>query len=112
MTAADVAVDAFLAITVVFTAIPCWALLLFDDVFDRLHYLSVVTTVATFAMLMAVVIKEGWGQATIKTILVFFVLLLINAVLTHATARSARVREFGYWTPQPDEDLHYPKGEQ
>jgi multisubunit Na+/H+ antiporter MnhG subunit len=67
--------------------------------------LSSVTTIATLSLLVAVVIKEGWGQATIKTILVFFVLLLINAVLSHATARAARVREFGQWTPNPGENI-------
>lgn len=106
MTTADWAVNVCLAITVVMTAIPCWALLLFNDVFDRLHYLSIVTTIGTFSLLIAVVIKKGWGQATVKTILVFFVLLLINAVLSHATARAARVRELGHWTPQPEETVH------
>jgi multisubunit Na+/H+ antiporter MnhG subunit len=52
-----------------------------------------------------VVVKEGWGQATIKTILVAMVLLLINAVLTHATARAARVRALGHWQPAPEEHI-------
>jgi monovalent cation/proton antiporter MnhG/PhaG subunit len=105
MTKPDIAVDVFLAITVGLTAVSCWALVLFQDLFERIHYLSSVTTISTFALLMAVVIKEGWGQATIKTILVFFVLLLINAVLSHATARAARVRELGHWTPTPEENI-------
>lgn len=105
MSVADVAVAALLAITVATTLISCWALLLFKDLFQRMHYLSVVTTVSTFTLLVAVVIKEGWGQATVKTLLAFFVLLLINAVLTHATARAARARELGDWLPGPDEDI-------
>ncbi len=105
MTPADIAVWVFLGICVVLTVISCWALVLFQDAFERLHYLSAITTISTFALLMAVVIKEGWGQATIKTILAFVVLLLINAVVTHATARAKRVRQHGDWTPRPEEHI-------
>ncbi len=105
MTAADIAVDICLGVTVVVSAICCWALVLFHDAFERLHYLSTITTVSTFALLLAVVIKEGAGQAAIKVILSFVVLLLINAVVTHATARAARVRQFGQWTPTPKENI-------
>lgn len=101
----DIAVAVLLAMTVLSTMISCWSLVLFKDVFQRMHYLSVVTTVSTLSLLIAVVIKEGWGQATIKTIFTFVVLLLINAVVTHATARAARVRERGQWTPTTDEHI-------
>ena len=111
MKGADIAVAVLLAVMVATTFISCWALLLFRDKFQRMHYLSVVTTVSTLALLVAVVIKEGWGQATLKTIIVFFVLLLINAVVTHATARAARVRAFGNWAPAPDEHIPGPSGD-
>lgn len=94
-----------LAVAVFFTAVSCWALLLFRDLFQRLHYLSVVTTVSMLGLLVAVVIKEGAGQAAIKVILTFIVLLLINAVLTHATARAARVRKLGHWAATPEEHI-------
>jgi len=51
------------------------------------------------------VIQEGWSVETGKTVLVLFVLLLVNAVLTHATARAARVRQYGHWSPQTTEDI-------
>jgi len=111
MKAADIAVATLLGIMVATSFISCWALVLFRDKFQRMHYLSVVTTVSTLSLLIAVVIKEGWGQATLKTILTFLVLILINAVVTHATARAARIREYGSWTPTPDEHIPGPKGE-
>jgi monovalent cation/proton antiporter MnhG/PhaG subunit len=83
----------------------CLALAVFSDVYVRLHYLAPVTTVAFLPLLIAVVIREGAGQATIKAILVFATLLLINAVLTHATARAARIRELGRWTADPKENI-------
>ncbi len=105
MRAPDIAVAVMLGISVLLTAICCSALLMFGNLFERLHYLSSVTTISTFALLIAVVIKEGAGQASTKAVLVFLVLLLVNAVLSHATARAARVREFGQWTPTPGEHI-------
>jgi monovalent cation/proton antiporter MnhG/PhaG subunit len=105
MTASTLATDALLALSVLITAMCCLALVLVRNVFDRMHYLAPVTTIAMLALLFAVVIKEGWGQASFKTILVFFTLLLINAVLTHATARAARVRQFGHWIPKLGENI-------
>ena len=105
MTKADIAVNVCLSVCVGMTMICCWGLLMVHDLYERLHYLSTITMVSTFALLLAIVVKEGWGQATIKGALVFVVLLLINAVLTHATARAARVRKFGHWTVDESEDV-------
>jgi monovalent cation/proton antiporter MnhG/PhaG subunit len=105
MSAADLATEVLLALCVVTTVVCCFALVILRDFYERLHYMASVTTVGTGALLAAVVVTEGWGQATIKAIFVFFLLLLVNAVLTHATARAARVREFGHWTPEPEEEI-------
>lgn len=105
MKTADIVVAGFLSVMVLTTFISCCALILFQDKYQRMHYLSVVTTISTLSLLVAVAIKEGWGQATLKTILSFIVLLLVNAVVTHATARAARVREYGNWLPGPEERI-------
>jgi len=105
MKTADIAVAAFLGLMVVTSLISCWALILFRDAFQRMHYLSLVTTVSTLSLLIAVAIKEGWGQATVKAVLTFIVLLLVNAVVTHATARAARIRQYGSWMPAPEEHI-------
>ncbi len=105
MSAADIAVAVCLAVCVLSALICCLGILVMKDFFERLHFMSSVTTISAFALLAAVVVKEGWGQATIKTILTFMVLLLINAVLTHVTARAKRVREHGQWQPTPKEHI-------
>jgi monovalent cation/proton antiporter MnhG/PhaG subunit len=75
------------------------------DFFERLHYMATVSTVATVSLLVAVVIEQGWGQAAIKMSLIVIVLFLMNAVLTHATARAARVRNLGHWQPAEGEKM-------
>jgi len=97
MSASQVAVMVLLSICLLSTLICCLALVLVKNLYNRLHYLAPVTSLAILALLAAIVVQEGWGQAAFKTILILFVLCLVNAVLTHATARAARVRQLGHW---------------
>jgi len=103
VSAATIAVEVFLGIAVVVAWLCCLGILIMPNFYERLHYLSTVTTISAFSVLVAVVVQEGWGQATLKTILVCLVLLLTNAIVTHATARAGRVRSLGHWSPDPHE---------
>ena len=105
MTAAQWAVDILLCTSLAVAVFSCVALAFVKDFFNRLHYLAPVTTICTTLLLAAVIARYGWAQPSIKMSLVWLVLLLTNAVLTHATARAARVRELGHWTPNPDEKI-------
>ena len=105
MSAADIAVTVLLAITVLLSLICCLGLVMMRDFYDRLHYMAPVSTIAAFCILAAVVVQEGWGQATLKTIIIVLVLFFMNATLTHATARADRVRKLGHWTADPKENI-------
>ncbi len=99
-----------LGLCVLTTVLCCLALIVVKDVFNRMHYLAPVTSIGVLALLAAVAIQEGWGQATLKTVLIVFILFLVNAVLTHATARAARVRQYGDWVPQAEEHISGTEG--
>lgn len=105
MSAATMAVEALVWVAVVTCLVCCLGIVVMKDFFERLHYMATVSTVATVALLAAVVIEQGWGQAAIKMSLMVVVLFLMNAVLTHATARAARVRELGHWQPAKGEKI-------
>ena len=105
MSAATMAVEALVWLAVVTSLVCCLGMVMMKDFFERLHYMATVSTVATVALLIAVVIEQGWGQAAIKMSLIVVVLFLMNAVLTHATARAARVRELGHWQPAEGEKI-------
>jgi monovalent cation/proton antiporter MnhG/PhaG subunit len=105
MTAATTAVEVLVWMAVATCLICCLGIVVMKDLYERLHYMAPVSTVAAVALLAAVVIEQGWGQAAIKMSLIVVVLFLMNAVLTHATARAARVRELGHWQPAPDEKI-------
>lgn len=101
----NIAITLMLTICVLTVAVCAISLVLVSDVFNRMHYLAPMTSLSIIFLLIAVVIQEGWSQAALKTVLVVFVLFLVNAVLTHQTARAARIREFGHWVPQPKEHI-------
>lgn len=106
MSAATIAVQVLVWVAVVTCLICCLGIVVMKDFFERLHYMATVSTVASVALLIAVVIEQGWGQAAIKMSLIVIVLFLMNAVLTHATARAARVRDLGHWQPAEGEKIH------
>lgn len=105
MSLATIAVQALVWVAVVTCLVCCLGIVLMKDFFERLHYMATVSTVAAVALLIAVVIEQGWGQAAIKMSLIVIVLFLMNAVLTHATARAARVRDLGQWQPAEGEKV-------
>ena len=76
---------------------------------DRLHFVSPPATLGIGCIAAAVILEEGFtktgAQASIKVVIVGGAFFLINAVLTHATARATRTREHGEWKPQPGEHI-------
>jgi multicomponent Na+:H+ antiporter subunit G len=86
----------------------CIGVLVMRGVYDKLHYGAPATTLGAFAIAGAVVLRTPLVQFGIKALLVALVLLVTNPVLSHATARAARIRRFGAWTTQQDEEVERP----
>jgi monovalent cation/proton antiporter MnhG/PhaG subunit len=67
------------------------------NVYQRLHYLAPAATVGVAATAAAIVVQEGLDQAGIKAVVTGALLFVVNPILTHATARAARVHQRGRW---------------
>ena len=104
MSLLDLAVAVLLVAGVGVTLFSCVGVLAMDNAYDRLHYTAPATTIAPVAIAAAVVLEERLSAAGIKAVLVALALLVTNPVLTHATARAARIRQFGEWTVQEAEE--------
>ena len=98
-----------LAIGVAVTLMSCLGVLVMPNVFDRLHYTSPATTLGAFTVALAIVVEEGWSAASVKAMLVFALLLVTGSVVTHATARAARIRQFGHWVALRAERVEEPE---
>jgi len=101
-------VAVLLVVGVGVTLASCVGVLVMRDAYDRLHYTAPATTIAPLAIAAAIVLEERLSAAGVKALLVALALLVTNPVLTHATARAARIRQLGEWTVQEGEHV---KGE-
>jgi multisubunit Na+/H+ antiporter MnhG subunit len=55
------------------------------------------------AVAAAIALDAPFFQTGSKVVLVVVFLGIASPVLSHATARAARIRQFGHWVIQPDE---------
>jgi multisubunit Na+/H+ antiporter MnhG subunit len=102
VTAAGMISGALLAAGVLAVLLSCLGILLVRDAYDKLHYAAPANTIAPVAIAAAVVVRDGLGQLGIKALVVAAVLVSTNAALTHATARAARIHQYGRWTVAPE----------
>jgi monovalent cation/proton antiporter MnhG/PhaG subunit len=99
----ELAVLVLLALGVGVTLLSCLGVLVMRDAYDRLHYTAPAAVLAPVAIAAAVVLEERLSAAGIKAVLVALVLVATNPVLGHATARAARIRQFGEWRVREEE---------
>ncbi|MDQ3661522.1 MAG: monovalent cation/H(+) antiporter subunit G [Actinomycetota bacterium] len=81
------------------------ALFVVKDSFDRLHFLGPAAALGPLLVVTALVVENALSTNGVKAILTGGLLLLSGPVVTHATARAARVRQFGHWEPLPFEEV-------
>ena len=100
----DVVVYAALAVGVVVCLLSVVGVLVARDAFDGMHFTGPASSVAPVAVALAVVVDQGpVTQAGVKATLTALLLVFLNGVVVHATARAVRVREHGKWHLLPEE---------
>lgn len=87
---ANVLVDVFLGFGVVLELLCCAGAALMHNVFDRLHFVSAATTVPSFFVLAAVLVREHLSSGGLEAIAAVGLMFLLNPLLVIATARAAR----------------------
>jgi multisubunit Na+/H+ antiporter MnhG subunit len=103
MTPQQVIVDGLLALAAVVAVGSVVGLVAARDDLDRLHYLAPASVASPVLIAAAVVTREAFDGRAIKALLVAAAFVVLNPVLSQATARAQRVRERGDWRPSPEE---------
>ncbi len=75
-----------------FAVVSAIGVLAMRDPLQRLHFIAPPATISTALVTIAVAIGGRSAQATLKTAAVGVLLLAVNGVVNHATARAARLR--------------------
>lgn len=84
------------------------ALLVVGDLYTRLHFLTPAATIGVALIAAAVVVEESVSQAGLKAMLTAAILIATSPVLSHATARAARIRQKRQWQPLNGEQFPEP----
>jgi monovalent cation/proton antiporter MnhG/PhaG subunit len=71
-------------------------LVVMRDVYDRLHYVG-LAGYGALLVAVGIVVRESFSLIGDKALATAAVLVILGPVLTHATARSLRIRERGDW---------------
>lgn len=71
----------------------CVGALAMRRVYNRLHYLSPMTSIGGPLIGLALALANGWGLAMAQDLFIVFVLALSGPVLEAATGRAAAQRE-------------------
>jgi multicomponent Na+:H+ antiporter subunit G len=104
----SILVDVLLGAGVVVQLISVVGVLAMPHVFDRLHYLTPASSLGVPLVAAAVVAREALSHQGISALLVAGFLFLTGPVLTHATARAARMHGGREWQPRPGETVRWP----
>lgn len=72
---------------------------------ERLHFSAPLTSFGVALIAFAVWIDDPNWQARVKVILIAIIMFLMNAILSHATARAIRIREDKHFEPGPSEEI-------
>jgi multicomponent Na+:H+ antiporter subunit G len=103
-----VAVDVLLGLGVAAILLSTVGVLVMRDALDRLHFTAPAATLAPVCFAAAVLVEEPLSSSGVKAVLVALVIVVTTPVLSHATARAARIRDEGDWTVH-DHELEPPE---
>lgn len=106
MTASTVAQAVLLGLVV----LSCWVGALgmwrMRDATEALHFLT-IPAAGTLALAAAVFAATGSSSAGWKTLLIAAVILALNSVGMHASARAFRARRLGHWEPRDGDPFEW-----
>ena len=71
-------------------------LVVMRDVYDRLHYVG-LAGYGALLVAVGILVRESFSLIGDKALATAAVLVVLGPVLTHATARSLRIRQRGDW---------------
>jgi multisubunit Na+/H+ antiporter MnhG subunit len=83
-----------------------WLMLRMKDEYQMMHFMAPPASLSAILITVAIFLQQGRKQESFKAIVITIVLLTMNSVVTHATARAFRIREVReQWRPRKGEEV-------
>ena len=77
------------------------------DATQALHFITIPAAVGTVALTIAVFVATGSSSAAWKTCLITIIMIALNSVGMHASARAFRARKLGHWEPRDGDPFEW-----
>jgi multicomponent Na+:H+ antiporter subunit G len=104
VSAQSIIVDVLVGLAVTMNLLSAVGAMVMKDAYQRLHYLAPPSSLAPLLLTIALFVGEPDHQAGFKMLLVLLLVNAINGVVTHATARAARIRDHLPYGDTTDEE--------
>ena len=95
----EILADIFLGLAVATVLASAVGVLMMDDVYQTLHFVTPAALVAPVLVTLAVFVHAGFSATTTQALIVLLFMAVAGPFLSHATIRAARIREKGDWRP-------------
>lgn len=91
------AIEILVYAAVIITLLSSWLMLRMRDAYQMMHFMAPPASVAAILITVAIFLQQGSKPESYKALFITVVLLLMNSVVTHATARAFRIRAERDW---------------
>lgn len=95
--ARQVTVDMLLGLAVVIALASALGVAVMPDVYQKLHYVTPLATVAPVLVGLAILVQSGWSAVSGQTWVTVILVVMAGPVVSHATIRAAKIRADGDW---------------
>ncbi len=89
-----------------------WLMLRMKDEYQMLHFMSPPASISAILITIAIFLQQGRKPESFKAAFVVAVLLAMNSVVTHATARAFRIRSMDARHPLPGAEVPIAPGDE
>jgi multisubunit Na+/H+ antiporter MnhG subunit len=99
-------VEILVYVSVAVTLLSAWLMLRMRDEYQMMHFMAPPASVSVILITVAIFLQRGLKPESFKAVFITVVLLMMNTIVTHATARAFRIRECRRdWQPTAGEEV-------
>lgn len=86
-------IEILVCAAVAIALLSAWLMLRMKDEYQMMHFMSPPASVSVILVTVAIFLQQGRKAESFKALFIVVVMLMMNSVVTHATARAFRIRE-------------------
>ena len=100
-----IVIDALLATAVLIILASVLGMLRLRDAYQRMHYIAPPASLGAILITVAIFLQRGLKPESFKALFTTVVLIGMNSVVTHATARAFRIADTKGWRAKKGEEV-------